>query len=154
VSDWWQKKLGQDRPPALVPGIPVHRTGTPQQPFQAPVQRPVAVPQQHYPGQQQDAETVDVATRLRQHIDYIPDRAIANKTETMTCPGCGSGNWYTGVSQGAPVAGHCFDCGYPKVQAGSGLGALAGSAASGPAQRAPQTGSSGWHPQEIIGRIG
>jgi hypothetical protein len=118
------------------------------------------VPQQHAPaGQvvQLDADHVNVAATLAQQTDVIPDKAIGNKLETASCPGCGGNNYFSrsqGVVRGPAPAPSCFDCGYPLVQAGSGLGSLGGSAGSGSSTPARQSGGGGWNPQVIVGRVG
>jgi hypothetical protein len=122
-------------------GPPQHYPATaPLQPRQvAPVQ---PVPTQYAPegavehsGPELDDETLSAAL---QNERYQPQKAIAHKTEQGRCPACGSGNWYTGASSGTPVKPHCYDCGYPNVQAGSGMGALSNVTAAGPVRPAMQ----------------
>jgi hypothetical protein len=69
------------------------------------------------------------------------------------CPGCGSGNY--GSSALAPEAkARCYDCGYPVVQSGSGMGTGIQSAGGGPATPARQsTTANNFNPQGIIGHI-
>ena len=68
------------------------------------------------------------------------------------CPGCGSGNY--GSIEGTKA--RCYDCGYPIVQSGSGLGKgiTGGPQAAGPAQPAVQVATGGWNPTTIIGKLG
>jgi len=68
------------------------------------------------------------------------------------CPGCGSGNY---GSADPAVKARCYDCGYPVVQSGSGMGkGITGGQASGPATPARQTNTANnFNPQGIIGRI-
>jgi hypothetical protein len=68
------------------------------------------------------------------------------------CPGCGSGNY--GSIEGTKA--RCYDCGYPIVQSGSGLGKgiTGGPQASGPAVPAVQVATGGWNPTTIIGKLG
>jgi hypothetical protein len=49
----------------------------------------------------------------------------------------------------------CYDCGYPLVQSGSGMGKgiTGGPSSSGPATPARQIASGGWNPTTIIGKI-
>jgi hypothetical protein len=48
-------------------------------------------------------------------------RAPESAVSASRCPGCGSGNY--GKSAMAPEAkARCYDCGYPVVQSGSGVG--------------------------------
>ena len=61
------------------------------------------------------------------------------------CPGCGSGNY--GSSAMAPEAkARCYDCGYPVIQSGSGVGkgvTQSGGGAPVPARQV-QTGGFSW----------
>lgn len=68
------------------------------------------------------------------------------------CPGCGSGNY--GSIEGTRA--RCYDCGYPIVQSGSGMGKgiSGGPQASGPPQAAIQVATGGWNPTTIIGKLG
>lgn len=68
------------------------------------------------------------------------------------CPGCGSFN-YGGATPESRK--RCYDCGYPIVQSGSGLGKgiTSGPQASGPAQPAKQVPTGGWNPTTIIGKL-
>jgi hypothetical protein len=50
-----------------------------------------------------------------------PTRMPESAVSASRCPGCGSGNY--GKSAMAPEAkARCYDCGYPVVQSGSGVG--------------------------------
>ena len=117
------------------------RLGSPQRPSPTPPYTPPAplpynpVPQAPMPHQE--------APRLP------PSSSTASR-----CPGCGSGNY--GSSALAPEAkARCYDCGYPVIQSGSGLGTgVQGNAASGPAKPARQsTTANNFNPQGIIGHI-
>lgn len=68
------------------------------------------------------------------------------------CPGCGSGN-YGSIEN---TKARCYDCGYPIVQSGSGMGKgiSGGPQASGPTQAAVQVPTGGWNPTTIIGKLG
>jgi len=150
MSDWWARKLGGgQQAPAPVetqrstPALPPR----PQQ-YQPPPLSPM--PQEHMPGQpppgapgEQSPESITQA--LQQQVTTIPRQAVGSNTETQLCPGCGGSNYFsrsTGVVRGPAPAGHCMDCGWPVVQAGSGMGALAGAAASGGGHAAPQIAGS------------
>lgn len=79
-----------------------------------------------------------------------PPTQVAPKKTTYeknqgTCPECGSDNYYVGTTS------RCYDCGYPVVQQGSGIGATGG---EGPAKAARQVPSQGFQPTNIQGRIG
>ena len=87
----------------------------------------------------------------------VPAQPQAPVTPTASslagyCPNCRSGNY------GSPDPEHkarCYDCGYPVVQSGSGLGTgISGPSASGPAKPARQsTTANNFNPQGIIGHI-
>lgn len=49
-------------------------------------------------------------------------------------------------------AKRCFDCGYPVVQSGSGLGSVTGQT-DGSVKKATQVQGSGYHPTQIIGKV-
>jgi ribosomal protein S27E len=78
----------------------------------------------------------------------MPQSAMA----ASRCPGCGSGNY---GSADPAVKARCYDCGYPVVQSGSGMGkGVTGGQASGPATPARQINTANnFNPQGIIGRI-
>lgn len=64
------------------------------------------------------------------------------------CPECGSGNYM----QPARNSQHrCFDCNYPVVQSTSGARIGTATPFGKPVRQVTGTG---WHPQEIIGRLG
>lgn len=66
-----------------------------------------------------------------------------------SCPGCGSGNYGQVTSE---TKARCYDCGYPVVQAGSGVSGIGNS--SGPTMPARQsTTANNFNPQGIIGHI-
>jgi hypothetical protein len=46
----------------------------------------------------------------------------------------------------------CFDCGYPVVQSGTGVGVVGGKT-DGTVHKATQVASGGYHPTQIIGRV-
>lgn len=145
-SSWWAQKLGQRQPqqppqrpqrveatPPVPQGVPPHQrpmAPVPQQ-FTPDAQQPMA-PQTHPqatqvdPSQMTQQELVEANRQMMATRDYggqIPVKADAQQRHAGTCPGCGSGNYFTGDSRGGGV--HCHDCGYPLVQAGSSMGALA-----------------------------
>jgi hypothetical protein len=88
--------------------------------------------------------------------------AKSSKINT-NCPECNSGNYLvTGkvtTLNGVVEAWRCYDCGYPLVQSGSGMGQV-DAVSSGVAQAARQlTGAGGgglihnFHPDVIVDRI-
>lgn len=71
--------------------------------------------------------------------------------QNTPCPEC-FGNNYMTVNNAAP---RCYDCGYPIVQAGSGMGSLQGARVEGATQAATgNNATNNYNPQEIIGHIG
>jgi ribosomal protein L37E len=70
---------------------------------------------------------------------------------TERCPGCGSNN-YGGTAE---TRKRCYDCGYPIVQSGSGMGRgiTSGPRTEGAPQPAKQVQAGGWNPNVIIGKI-
>lgn len=112
-------------------------TPSPQPPYTPPTQAPPynpMPPQTPYPPQ-------------------APTSPVASRTSSR-CPSCGSGNY--GASALAPEAkARCYDCGYPVVQSGSGMGTgIQGAGGSGPAVPARQsTTANNFNPQGIIGHI-
>jgi len=74
-----------------------------------------------------------------------------SSSQTASCPDCGSGNFMAPTPQIQP---RCYDCGYPVQQSGSRFGGLAGAHVEGSAKPAQgNSGSSGYNPQSIIGRV-
>lgn len=63
------------------------------------------------------------------------------------CPSCSSTNYM--APQGTQNK-RCFDCGYPIVQAGSGIGATT---TDGTVHKAVQVESGGYNPTQIIGKV-
>jgi hypothetical protein len=82
-----------------------------------------------------------------------PSTAPTASRTASRCPSCGSGNY--GASALAPEAkARCYDCGYPVVQSGSGMGTGIQSSGGGPAVPARQsTTANNFNPQGIIGHI-
>jgi ribosomal protein S27E len=112
--------------------------GTAAVPPTPPVAQPQPVPYNPIPQQPQTP----------QQPQAMPQSAMT----AARCPGCGSGNYGSGDPS---IKARCYDCGYPIVQSGSGLGkGVTGPQASGPAQPARQTSTANnFNPQGIIGHI-
>lgn len=125
-NNWWAKKLGNPNPlPATPPmSLPPGNVYVPS--------APPANPQVSY-----DPNRDQLVTRAQSARD------------TERCPGCNSGNYM------APMGTQkkrCYDCGYPLVQAGSGVSSTGGD--SGPAIPAKQPAKgSGFNPTTIVGRL-
>jgi hypothetical protein len=123
--DWYAKKLSGQKPTTTPPVSPP---------------KPVTyVPQ---------VQTPNVQVSYDQKEDQLVTRAMSAK-ETENCPGCYSGNYF------APMGTQrkrCYDCGYPIVQAGTGV---TGTGTGNPATPAKQVGQGGgFRPDVIIDRIG
>lgn len=127
-SGWWAKKLGGGQPAPQQHSTPPVPAAVP------PGQRPMAqVPQQYAPQgqvvQQPEQEGVQPGSLSEglqtKTYSATPQQAKALLRTGGQCPDCGSGNYFTGTANGGGA--HCYDCGYPIVQAGSGSGALGGS---------------------------
>lgn len=74
---------------------------------------------------------------------HLPTRLQAPSAHrTERCPGCDSGNYLD----------HCFDCGYPLVQSGSGMVGTGGTSAK-PAKQLDSFVNAGYHPEIIIEHI-
>lgn len=103
-------------------------------PTQSPPYNPIPQPQVPAPQQPQQP--------------YLPPSA----TTSSRCPGCGSGN-YGGATPEAKA--RCYDCGYPVVQSGSGMGKGVSQQGSGaPATPARQINTANnFNPNVIIGKL-
>jgi len=86
--------------------------------------------------------------QVPQEAPRMPQSAV----NASRCPGCGSGNY---GSTDPSAKARCYDCGYPVVQSGSGMGkGISGGQGSGPAQPARQINTANnFNPQTIIGKI-
>lgn len=80
--------------------------------------------------------------------DQLVSRAQSAK-QSDRCPGCNSGNYMA-----APNGGRmrCYDCGYPLVQAGSGVGGTGNSSGPTIAAKQPSQGG-GFNPTVIVGKV-
>lgn len=124
-NNWWAKKLGN---PGPMPATPP--TTTPPGNVYRPPQQTPNIPVSY------DAQQDQLVTRAQSARDN--DR----------CPGCMSGNYM------APVGTQrkrCYDCGYPIVQAGSGVGGTGQGGAPIAAKQPSQSG--GFNPNIIVDRI-
>jgi len=85
-----------------------------------------------------------------QQPQYPPSQQRTPQAER--CPGCGSNN-YGGATPESRK--RCYDCGYPIVQSGSGMGRgiVSGQQTAGAPQPARQVANGGWNPTTIIGKI-
>lgn len=125
-NDWWSKKLtGQ-----TTPGAP--RTSP-----------PVNIPYTHQPGNPNVPVTYDP------NSDQIMSKAQSAK-QSSRCPGCNSGNYM--APPGTNLM-RCYDCGYPLVQAGSGVISTSSSGGAATPAKQPNQGS-GFNPNIIVERLG
>lgn len=135
MSDsWWAKKLGVQQVPTQ------HRPGAPVPQAIPPQHRPMAqVPQQYAPQGQvvqppapaqplpgPDPENLSEALQVKTYNEVpMEAKAVRRHGGAGGCPDCGSGNFFSSGTPGREHQ-HCYDCGYPIVQTGSGGGALGG----------------------------
>jgi len=125
-ANWWNKKLGNLTPLPTTPPV---------SPKPSTVYRPE-------PG------------RTNVRVDYDPNQdqlvtRAQSARETERCPACMSGNYMapTGTQRK-----RCYDCGYPLVQAGTGVGTTGSDGPSMPAKQPSQ--GAGFNPNIIVDRIG
>jgi hypothetical protein len=142
-SDWWSRKLGNTQP--------TQRQEVVTQPFG--YTRTPNPPQQFQP-------VVEEGGKIHASDAMIMWQGKDGMRELQSlggCPDCGSPRYSarsSGVVRGPKPMPQCFDCGYPLVQAGSGMGSLSGSQPVG-AKLAKNIGSEmpAALNNKIIGRI-
>ena len=103
------------------------KLGSTRAPYQPPAQQPSSTPPQY----------------VQQNVQQIPQQPVVE-----SCPNCRSGNYGKLTPE---TRARCYDCGYPLIQAGSGLGTTQSS--NGPAQPARQAEGNGFNPQTIVGKL-
>jgi hypothetical protein len=115
---------------------------------------PPALPPQQY---QAPAPTNPGYAVVNPTVEITPQVLPKSALNPVRCPACNGGNYPKvgmGTSQNGSFDVHrCYDCGYPKVQAGSGVGTVGGSSSGGPATPAKQVATGGFNPTTIIGHI-
>lgn len=129
-ADWFSRKLNVQ----------------PQQPAQPTPQVPLAQP-------------MPATYQAPQQPQYPPTVQVTPQADR--CPGCGSGNYgsigsITGQN-GTVSAMRCYDCGYPKVQSGTGVGRgiiTPGAEGGGPARPARQVPTGKFTMKPSIGADG
>lgn len=140
-NNWWAQKLGGQAAPAT----PQFQQPTPPQQYQSP-----------YPPLNNPAAMQPMTQAVPNQLD---GRLIPQSSRTDTsCPGCRGNNYATvgsiATQNGSVEAKRCYDCGYPLVQAGSGMSGIRGAGSSqGPTKAAVQVPTGGWNPGVIIGHI-
>lgn len=86
-----------------------------------------------------------------------PQRLPESVAAASQCPGCRGGN-YVKIGEQVTINGsvptfRCYDCGYPLVQSGSGLGGASSAPREGGVTPAKQVETGGWNPTAIIGKL-
>lgn len=127
-SDWYARKFGSPRQPDSSP-----QTG--------PTRPTVYTPQPQQP---------NIRVGYDQNQDQLVTRAPSSR-ETELCPGCMSGNYF--APQGTQRK-RCYDCGYPLVQAGTGVGGTGGAGEGRPMPAKQPAMGTGFNPTTIVDRIG
>lgn len=125
-NNWWANKLGTQAPTQNTP--------------------PTSPPQPNIYRAPQQSPNVQVSYDPQQ--DQLVTRAQSAR-DVERCPGCMSGNYM------APVGTQrkrCYDCGYPIVQAGTGVGGTGQNGTTIAAKQPNQGG--GFNPTTIVDRIG
>ena len=82
-----------------------------------------------------------------QRMQQPVPQSTPQPTRADSCPNCRSGNYGKLTPE---TRARCYDCGYPIVQQGSGIGTVGSS--NGPAQPARQAEGSGFNPGTIVGK--
>lgn len=128
ANDWWSKKIGT--------GGSSTSSTPPTTPYPGTVYRHPSGP-------------VNPRVEYNPENDQLMTKAMSAKSNDR-CPSCNSGNY------AAPLGTsrfRCYDCGYPIVQAGSGIVTSSGNGGAAiPAKQAGQGG--GFNPNIIVDRIG
>lgn len=127
-SSWWAKKLGGGGQPA---GPTPHQPSPPPSGYYPPQPQQQPYPQQQPPPSQEQEQEGEGLHRGDPRSWSRASKAA--KEETTTCPECGSGNYFSATyAKKGSNKSHCFDCGYPLMQSGSGLPSDAGDATNVP----------------------
>jgi hypothetical protein len=111
------------------------RFGGPAHPAGPPPQRPAAAPPAPPPPTEPHYQ-----------------RPTPSSLDDEHCPSCASAN-YMRSPQHPNTAKKCFDCGYPLVQSGTGVGGVGSKGTDGTVHKATQPASGGYHPTTIVGRV-
>ena len=89
-------------------------------------------------------------TRYTPPAPQQPQTKAMSARQTQLCPSC-NGNNYMSVANAAP---RCYDCGYPLIQSGSGIGDLSGANVEGPTKAAlGNDTANNFNPTQIVGRV-
>jgi hypothetical protein len=142
-NDWWSRKMGD---PA-----PTQRTSS-------PPMRPPSVPNVRYVPEGQ-VSSAPLMYDPQQDV-AITKANSANTNNSDRCPECNSGNYMRMTGAGSTIrtqngsAGtwRCYDCGYPLIQSGSGVGMPSGSEGQATPAIQPHKGNN-YNPGTIIGKV-
>lgn len=77
-------------------------------------------------------------------------RPAPSSLQTSLCPACYSANY---MAAPGTTYQRCYDCGYPVVQAGTGVSGVSSNASNSKVHKATQVEGSGFNPSVIIGRV-
>jgi hypothetical protein len=77
-------------------------------------------------------------------------RPTPSSLQTDHCPSCASANY---MAPPGTEMKRCFDCGYPLVQSGTGVGTVGTGQTDGTVHRATQVEGGGYNPKQIVGRV-
>lgn len=133
-QNWWATKLGADSSQPITP-----------------------VPQNSYPPVANPAYMTPMTPAPAANTFQSSATPPSSQSDT-TCPSCRKNNYMTIGSMLNQTTGQmveakrCFNCGYPKVQSGTGLSGVGGSTA-GPATPAKQVPTGGWNPGVFINNM-
>lgn len=111
--------------------------------------------QRRFGGGQQGATTASPPPRVPpppqqpQPSQHKTGRPALSSLQETRCPACASTNYM--AAPGTQLQ-RCFDCGYPVVQAGTGVGGVS-NASDGKVHKATQVQGSGFNPTVIVGRV-
>lgn len=161
MSDWWDRKLGRaGARPGATPrqspigpptnGYDLYRARHPEVFDGFPVDQaqdavPAILQQPQAPRMITDPRTgqqVPEGAFLNEAGQIVVPSTVAIRAwqgrdaakEQERCPSCNSPRYFSrqqGIRRGPPPAPECFECGYPLVQSGSGMGGLAGASSAG-----------------------
>jgi hypothetical protein len=144
MSDWWSKKLGvpQQPPPPRPDPRMVPQYAQPPQYQQQQYQQPQGYPQQQPPVPVTPDGKINVMDAVSTW-QGDPNGAAGNNVGP--CPNCGSEK-YMASSRGAVTTQNgvvypspdCFECGWPRLQQGSGSGQISTAKSTGPVRASRQ----------------
>lgn len=158
TSEWMARKLGNHAPPPQIQPYGQqppsgYYTQQPQQQWAPQYQQPQQYVQnyphpQPYPPQQYQQQGPPLTAQGRVDLNAMEEAGLslkqvakmwrggeATRTETDTCPRCGSGHYFSNrgsvqfnatSGQSSPPKPTCFTCGYPSAQGDAGNWSVSG----------------------------